>query len=115
MDSNTVVPDSGGNIDTVIQMPVLFVLVQLELVRFDDGTHLYSLLHEFLIFDVFFVAGTSHEQCIAMSHLIQEKAAYIPIPKGWGFTPLRDKGHRRKSRDTPKYRLHHFFAQRHLK
>ena len=36
---NAVVPDGGGNVDTVIQIFILFALIELEFVRLDDGTH----------------------------------------------------------------------------
>lgn len=50
---NAVIPDGSSNVDTVIQVPVLFVFIQFELVRLDDGTHivfpfseLYLLYHK---------------------------------------------------------------------
>ena len=46
---NAVVPDGGSNVDTVIQVHVLFVFVQLEFVCLDDSTYFAtSLLVSFL-------------------------------------------------------------------
>lgn len=36
---NAVIPDRGGNVDTSVQMFVLFALIELELIRLDNSTH----------------------------------------------------------------------------
>ena len=39
---NAVVPDRGSNVDTVIQMFILFALIELEFVRLYNGSHVVA-------------------------------------------------------------------------
>ena len=39
---NAVVPDGGGNVDTVIQIFILFALIELEFVRLYNGSHVVA-------------------------------------------------------------------------